>query len=276
MPAPTPLLPPQVKQRRLTSHSCTWTYLTAGQGPPLVWLHGLWGEPGWEPHHQLLAEHYTVYAPALPGYTGTTCPEWLSDMEDVATLIVDLLDALGLHRPILAGHSLGGWAAAETVVFRPDRLSGIVLIDPLGVALDWTQLPDVFYIDPARLPALFFADPSLAAARQYFPPPAEWDERFLRNREASVRLAFHPYLHSRRLQQRLRFVSVPALVVWGEHDYVVSPEHAQVWHACLPRAEVSIVKRAGHFPHVEQADACLPSFMEFVHRITQTTEAGPR
>jgi pimeloyl-ACP methyl ester carboxylesterase len=143
------------------------------------------------------------------------------------------------------------------------------------VVLDWTQLPDVFYIDPAKLSSLFFADPSLVAARQYFPPPAEWDERFLRNREASVRLAFHPYLHSRRLKQRLRFATVPALVVWGEDDRLLPQEHAQAWRVCMPSVEVSIVKRAGHFPHVEQADMCLPILMGFLHRIL-ATEAAPR
>ena len=38
-------------------------YRHSGQGPPLVWLHWLWGEPGWMPHHQQLAERFHVYAP---------------------------------------------------------------------------------------------------------------------------------------------------------------------------------------------------------------------
>ena len=150
----------------------TWAYLKAGSGPELVWLHGLWGEPGWEPHHQALAQQYTVYAPALPGYFGSTLPAWASDMEDVATLLVEFLDALELSRPVLVGHSLGGWAAAELAVFRPRRLGGLAVIDPLGFTRDWTQVPDIFYNDPAALPGIFYADPNIEAAARYCPSPA--------------------------------------------------------------------------------------------------------
>jgi pimeloyl-ACP methyl ester carboxylesterase len=57
------------------------------------------------------------------------------DVEDVATLVIDFLDTLKLERPLLIGHSLGGWIAAEVAVFRPDSLAGLALIAPLGVAL---------------------------------------------------------------------------------------------------------------------------------------------
>ena len=43
-------------------------YRQAGQGRPLVWLHWLWGEPGWMTQHQRLAEHFHLYVPDLPGY----------------------------------------------------------------------------------------------------------------------------------------------------------------------------------------------------------------
>ena len=113
-----------VVERVVTCHDSTWTYLCAGEGPPVIWLHGLWGEPGWELHHQRLAERYTVYAPALPGYHGSSFPQWMVDCEDVATLFIDFLETLKLERPLVIGHSLGGWIAAEAAVFRPGHLRG--------------------------------------------------------------------------------------------------------------------------------------------------------
>jgi pimeloyl-ACP methyl ester carboxylesterase len=197
------------------------------------------------------------------------------DTEDAATLVIDFVDTLNLQRPVLIGHSLGGWIAAEVAVFRPVHLAGLVLVDPLGIALDWTQAPNVFYYDPLALPELFFADPALAAARRYLPPPQAWDERFLHNREASMRLAFQPYLHSRRLKERLRFIDVPTLIVWGEQDKILSAEHAREWQRRLPQAEVALIPGAGHFPHVEQPEACLPRVMEFL-RTLSPTEGAPR
>jgi pimeloyl-ACP methyl ester carboxylesterase len=190
------------------------------------------------------------------------------DSEDVATLVIDFLETLKLERPLLIGHSLGGWIAAEAAVFRPDHFAGLALIAPLGIALDWTQAPNVFYYDPMALPGLFFADSACEAARRYVPPPSEWDERLLRNREASMRLAFQPYLHSRRLKERLRFVEAPTLVVWGEQDKILGVEHTREWRMRLPRAEVALIPGAGHFPHVEQPEACLPTLMEFLHTLS--------
>jgi pimeloyl-ACP methyl ester carboxylesterase len=114
----------EVEERIVRCHDATWTYLCAGEGPPAVWLHGLWGEPGWELHHQRLAERYTVYAPALPGYHGSSFPQWMVDCEDVAPLVIDFLETLKLERPLVIGHSLGGWIAAEAAVFRPGHLAG--------------------------------------------------------------------------------------------------------------------------------------------------------
>lgn len=258
----------RVAERVVTCHDSTWTYLCAGEGPPIVWLHGLWGEPGWELHHQRLAERYTVYAPALPGYHGSSFPPWMVDAEDAAMLVIDFLDTLKLERPLVIGHSLGGWIAAEVAVFRPLHLAGLALIAPLGIALDWTQAPNVFYYDPAALAGLFFADPALEAARRYVPPPSEWDERFLHNREASMRLAFQPYLHSRRLKERLRFVAAPALIIWGDQDKILGAEHAREWQARLPHARIALIGAAGHFPHVERPEACLPTLIEFLDTLS--------
>jgi pimeloyl-ACP methyl ester carboxylesterase len=250
----------------------TWSYQRGGHGPPLLWLHGLWGEPGWEAHHQRLAERYTVYAPILAGYHGSSAPDWLTDMEDLSTLLVDFLQALQLDRPHVIGHSLGGWAAAELAVFRPSLIRSLVLIDPLGIALDWTRMPNLFYHNPVTLPACFFADPSLEAAHRYIPPPVEWDERFITNRAASARLAFEPYLHSRKLGVRLRFANVAALIVWGERDSLVSVDHAEVWRKSLPDAWVAIVKDAGHLPHIERREECLPILLEFLARVPHPQE----
>ena len=262
-----------VEVRVAKFNGSSWSYQCAGHGPPLVWLHGLWGEPGWEPHHQRLSERYTVYAPALAGYDGSTAPDWLSDMEDLATLLVEFLDALKLDRVHIVGHSLGGWAAAELAVFRPSYVRSTVLIDPLGIAVDWTKMPNIFYCNPELLPGIFFAEPSIPAARRYLPPPVEWDERFIINRSASARLAFNPYLHSPKLRFRLQFADVPTLIVWGEQDHLVSADHSKEWCARMPNARAAIVKGAGHFPHVESPEACLPQLLEFLASMSSPQEA---
>lgn len=251
-------------EKSVTFNDLTWSYRTAGKGAPLIWLHGLWGEPGWEPHHERLAEEYTVYAPVLPGYFGSDFPPWMAAMDDVALLLVAFLDALSLGSVFVAGHSIGGWAAAEVAIFRPQRVRGLVLIDPLGLCLDWTRIPNIFYCDPAALPGIFFSDAQAKTVSHYLPPPTRWDEKYIINRAASARLTFEPYLHSKRLAVRLPFAEVPAAIVWGAEDRLLSPDHAAQWKALMPSAQTVIIGGAGHFPHVERPDTCLPAILRFL------------
>ena len=133
-------------------------YHQAGQGPPLVWLHWLWGEPGWMDYHQRLAERFQVFVPDLPGYGQSTLPEWAKTPHDLAVLLLQFFDALSLKRPIVVGSCLGGWVGAELALLRPERIAQLVLISPLGLVQDWTKVPNLFYTDPARLPRYFFTD----------------------------------------------------------------------------------------------------------------------
>lgn len=83
-----------------------------------------------------------------------------------------------------------------------------------------------------------------------------------------MRFAFHSYLHSRRLKERVRFVETPTLVVWGEQDKVLGVEHAREWQRRLRHAKVALIQGAGHFPHVEQPKTCSSTLMKFLHTLS--------
>ena len=249
-----------------------WTCRISGDGPPLLWLHGLWGEPGWEPHLATLAQHHRVYAPILPGYEGSPAPQWMNRVEDVAMLVAEFLETLSLSNVDVAGHSLGGWVGAELAIFRPEQTQSLVVIDPLGMAMDWTGIPNILYNNPADVPGFFFADPASDEARYYCPAPAEWDERYINNRVALMRVAFKPYMHDPKLAFRLRFVKIPSLVVWGKEDSFVGPEHSKQWEEALPHAEVVEIDGAGHYPHVENPVSCLPAIENFLSRAKENRQ----
>jgi pimeloyl-ACP methyl ester carboxylesterase len=73
----------------------------------------------------------------------------------------DVLDALGLNRPILVGHSMGGMIAAEVAAVAPREVARLGLIAPAGLWLDAHPVPDVFSKLPHELPALLFHDPEV-------------------------------------------------------------------------------------------------------------------
>ena len=239
------------------------SYRHAGQGQALVWLHWLWGEPGWMPHHTRLAEFFHLYVPDLPGYGRSTAPEWVRTPHDLALLLLRFLDSVALQRPILVGSCLGGWVAAELALLRPERLSQLVLIAPLGLVQDWTAVPNIFYTDPARLAGYFFTEPEGEHSRAYVPRLADWHDTFIQSRSASIRLVFDPYLHDRSLVHRLFLLTTPTLVLWGTDDPLLDSSHTALWTSSLPQAHSALIPDAGHLPYVENRDAVIQAIRTF-------------
>ena len=77
----------------------------AGEGKPLVFLHGAGGIAEDSPFLAAPARRWHVFAPLLPGYGDSEGGESLRDMLDITLHTFDVIDALGLERPTLVGHS---------------------------------------------------------------------------------------------------------------------------------------------------------------------------
>ena len=81
----------------------------------------------------LLARRFRVIAPNHPGWGNSSLPDWLSTVDDLAYLYLDLAATQGLEDAILVGACFGGWIAAEMAVRDTRRFSQLVLADPLGI-----------------------------------------------------------------------------------------------------------------------------------------------
>jgi pimeloyl-ACP methyl ester carboxylesterase len=117
------------------------TYLEAGTGRPVVFLHG-WGlshraYQGAVKH--LAATGVHVFAPALPGSSGTAgLPADDCTLRGYAAWVVELLDTVGVTEPVLlVGHSFGGGVATVLAHDHPDRVGALVLVNSIGGAV-WT------------------------------------------------------------------------------------------------------------------------------------------
>src|SRR5688572_32564546 len=126
--------------------------LEGGSGAPLVFLHGAAGLLRDNPFLDALARHYHVFAPELPGYGESTGEELLEDMLDFTLHGWDVVDALGLDRPHVVGHSMGAMIAAEMASVVPQRPASLTLIAPAGMWLDEHPIADIFATLPHELP----------------------------------------------------------------------------------------------------------------------------
>jgi pimeloyl-ACP methyl ester carboxylesterase len=239
--------------------------LEAGHGDPLLFLHSAAGAGMWTEGIARLAQHFHVLLPDHPGFGPSPLPDWLTGMDDMVFHYLDLLDGLGLPGPVrIAGVSFGGWIGAEFAAFHPERVHKLVLIDAAGLRIPAVPLPDVFRLAPQALLPLVFHDLSKAAA--LMPPDLSPDTlvQLFHDRSAFARLAWNPYLHDPKLPRRLKRVTVPTLVVWGQQDKLIPPVYAEEYKRLLPSAQVVYIDQCGHDPTIEQPDEFARVAVEFL------------
>src|SRR6185436_13643042 len=141
------------------------TTLVRGEGSPLVYLHGPFGQE-WNGFLDELASRHRVYAPAHPGAEEPDDLHHLDGIFDLMLYYDDLFDTLGLERVDLVGHSFGGMVAAEIAATFPQRVRKLVLIDALGLWRDDAPVGDHVMTTPEKQLALLYNDatkPEVAA-----------------------------------------------------------------------------------------------------------------
>ena len=238
-----------------------------GQGDPILYLHGGGGIASDTGFLDMLARERRVIAPSHPGFGKSSLPDWLDSVDDIAHIYLELMDRLGLARADLVGFSIGGWIAAELATKTPERLNRLVLIGPVGVKTgkpDKLDIPDVFAMPLEELDKLRFHDPVKHAGSF----AALSDEELYvvaRNRETLALPTWEPYMHNPKLNHRLHRVNVPALLLRGASDRIVSAEYLERYAALIPNARIETIASAGHLPQVEQPAATAVSVLRFLN-----------
>lgn len=254
------------QQQSLDLLSCTVRYRRAGAGPPLLFLHGAAGVPGWTPWMARLAERFDVIVPDHPGFGASDTPAWFDNVHDLAYYYLDFMAALDLRGVHLVGHSIGGWIAAEVAVRTTAALRTLTLVAAAGLRIPGVERVDVFLLAPEDLPRALYHDQGLADAAALRPKTDEQVDLDLKNSYSFARLAWQPRLYDPHLDKWLHRIDVPTLLVWGDADQVVPPGYAREFQRFIPHATVEIIERCGHVPQLEQPDAFVRTVGTFVQR----------
>jgi pimeloyl-ACP methyl ester carboxylesterase len=252
----------------VVSHGVTLDVMTLGTGPTVLLLHGVEGAAANRRFAELLAEDHRVIAPSHPGFDLSPRPDWCDSVDDLAYLYLDWLDRLDAPEVVLVGLQFGGWLAAEIAVRSCSRLSHVVLVDPVGIKVGGREdrdIADVFAMSRTELDALVFASPEHGPG-DLTRAPEEEVLRIARNEEALALYGWEPYLHNPRLRRWLHRISAPSLVVWGEHDGIVSPAYGKAYADPMPRSSFELVASAGHRPQLEQPDRLAALIRDFTSR----------
>lgn len=243
-----------------TARGTSVRVLQAGAGDDVVLIHGAGGLEGvYDAVVDRLATSYRVHVPELPGFGESTGEELLEDMLDFTLHAWDVVDALGIDRPHLVAHSMGGMIAAEMACIDRARPRSLSLLAPAGLWLDEHPIADIFAMLPHELPGLMFHDPEAGAAALTggvdFSDTEALVAFFITNakRLGTAGKILFP-IPNRRLSKRIYRLAAPTLVVWGESDRLIPPVYAARWQELVPGAEVVRVGEAGHMLPAEQPE----------------------
>lgn len=230
--------------------------------PPLVYLHGAGGLQPAEPVVEHLAAQFQVYAPEWPGFGEELTEGYLEDMLDFALHGWDVIEALGLSQPYLAGHSMGGMIAAEMAALNPAGLSGLALLAAAGLWLDAHPIPDIFAMLPFELAEVLFVDAKAGEAALTRGLDFSDDDAlklFLvgnaRKLGTAGKILFP--IPNRRLSKRLYRITTPTVLVWGRQDKLIPTVYGERYRELLTAtpARLELIDGAAHMLPYEQPAA---------------------
>ena len=267
-------------------HGHQVVYRMAGSGPPVVLVHGMVNSSWhWQPVAARLADRYTVIAPDLVGHGDSATPRGDYSLGAHATVIRDLLSALGIGRATMVGHSLGGGVAMVYFWQFPHRVERLALVSSGGLGRDVSPL-----LRSAALPGASMAIAGAAHARVTAAAAQVGTALRRRNvglgvqlqavaralaplggpgaREAFVqtlRAVIDPKGQRVGAMDRLYLLEgLPTLIAWGERDRTIPMEHGLAAHRAVPGSRFVTFPEAAHFPHLEVPGDLAAALGEFL------------
>jgi pimeloyl-ACP methyl ester carboxylesterase len=245
-------------------------YVEMGEGPPLLFVHGLSGAwQNWLENIPYFARAHRVVAMDLPGFGSSPMPPWEISIPAYGRFLRDFCERLGVPRCSLVGNSMGGFVATEVAITEPERVDDLVLVSAAGIT--WARA--------RREPAAMLGRIGMAAGPLLLRVNLAGIRR-ARLRKAAFQGVFYDPLSLRRealwenlvpamkspgyfdamtnlvgydIRHRLEEIGVPTLIVWGRNDRVVPVPAALAYRKRIgDNAELVIFDRCGHVPQIER------------------------
>jgi pimeloyl-ACP methyl ester carboxylesterase len=225
-----------------------------GSGQPFLLLHGGAGPQSVNAFAEKFADAHDVrvLVPTHPGFGGTPRPEALDSIGGLAALYNTLLDQLGLQDVTVIGNSIGGWITAEIALLKSPQVSGIVLIDAVGIEVPGHPVADFFSLTMDQVFQLSFHNPEPFRIDPATLPPAA--QAIAAGNRAAIGVYAGTAMTDPTLAARLRSLEIPTLVLWGDSDGIVDVEYGRAYAAAIPMARFQLLSETGHSAQLETPD----------------------
>ncbi len=248
------------------------SYQTSGSGFPVLLIHGLGASSvTWKQTIKALAPQFCVFAPDMPGCGESDAPETEYSIEFLTQSMLKFMDAVGIQKAHVVGHSLGGGVALGIHQRQPERIEKLALVSSagLGKAMHWLlrmcSLPGApkiitFLSSPQSLApqaSRAFEQRRMRRLRAEYDPAAPTVLEKLRSPE--IRRAFLRMLressgiNGQRVSATPYIMNIqnPVLIVWGAKDQTIPVLHGIAAATLIPNAHLEIIPKCYHRPPVE-------------------------
>lgn len=250
----------------------------AGEGEPVVLLHGFGASTySWRKVMPALAASHRVVAIDLNGFGYTQRPASRASYtrEAQGKLVLATMDALGIGRAHICGHSYGGGITLYLASRHPERFRSMVLVDSSAPTYSDDRRSRAAALRPldAFLVRTLILRPNQVRKgllRSYHDDslvtPELVQAYFDRLAIEGVSFAFYGLTAPAPPGEpvELKKIAVPTLVVWGAHDVVISPEVGRRATARIPHAEFVLFANSGHIPMEEEPETFLATVLPFL------------
>jgi 2-hydroxy-6-oxonona-2,4-dienedioate hydrolase len=255
-------------------------YIEAGEGLPIIFLHGLGADSGsWLHCVEAFSTSHRAIALDMIGFGKSDKPFLPYRVATLVDFLDGFFEVLEIDKAILVGNSLGGWAAALFELTYPEKVEALILV-AAGYLFGNGADPNILNTK---------ANPSTRAELQSLLSLAFYDkERFLS--EDAIKQAFTTRLMNNigytieqfiasigrkqdALDDRLSQIRAKTLVIAGEKDGITSSDLSQRVHQEISHSKFVLFDRCGHSPQVECPERLVFTVYEFLERATQEAVA---
>jgi len=240
-------------------------YYEGGEGPPLVYVHGLGAESlNWVPMMLDTRRQFHVYAIDLLGHGDSEKPDIAYSIEQQSEMLRKFITSQNIQSADVVGVSMGGWVALKLAIEHPEVVNRLVVADAAGLKFQTDITVKTFLPSNSEELAAFMA--RLTPRQFHAPYPIQRD--FLNQvaeRAWITRRIFESFLtYQDVLDGKLESVKVPTLVIWGKQENLIPMSVGEQMKQQLPNASLVVCADSGHLAVFECWNQLKPDVTKFL------------
>lgn len=259
-----------VERGQILAGSVQTAYLSAGEGFPVVCLHGAGaGAVTWYPSIGPISKNFHVIAPDIVGYGESDKPDASYDRAYFSKWLKDFLSALNIPKAHIVGLSQGGAIALQFALDNPELVDKLVLVDAgaLGARPSFASFFGMLWLNnfPSSLANRFYSQYILFNPDNRDSNHAHYSVEVLRSKGGKN--AFRQgrgAAVSTIPEASLRQITKDTLIIWGENDQLFSISYGEAAAKIMPNARLYRIRNAGHLSLMDQPEVFNKAILGFL------------